>query len=60
MIFRDIVLIGNLDLIKFFGCFKLDKIRREILKLLKKMRGYDNFLCDFGCNCLNIILVENL
>ena len=60
MIPRDIVLIGNLDPIKLLGRSKPDKIRRETLKLLKKMRGYDNFLCDFGCNCLNTTPVENL
>ncbi len=43
MIPRDIVLIGNLDPIKLLGRSKPDKIRRETLKLLKKMRGYDNF-----------------
>ena len=60
MIPRDIVLIGNLDPIKLLGRSKPDKIRRETLKLLKKMRRYDNFLCDFGCNCLNTTPVENL
>lgn len=60
MIPRDIVLIGNLDPIKLLGRSNPDKIRRETLKLLKKMRGYDNFLCNFGCNCLNTTPVENL
>lgn len=55
----DIVLIGNIDPIKLHRSTPKD-IEKDTFKFLKKMRKFDNFLCDFGCNCLNNTPVENL
>ncbi len=57
---KDIVLIGNLDPVELIETQSPDVIRIETLKLLKDMRSYDNYLCDFGCNCTNDTSVENL
>ena len=57
---KDIVLIGNLDPIELLGRSTPEKIKEETLKLTKAMRNHNNFLCAFGCNCLNDTPVENL
>jgi len=57
---KDIVLIGNLDPIQLLGRSTPEKIKEETIKLTKAMRKYNNFLCAFGCNCLNDSPVENL
>ena len=57
---KDIVLIGNLDPIQLLGRSTPEKIKEETIKLTKSMRKYNNFLCAFGCNCLNDSPVENL
>ncbi|MEG0855883.1 MAG: uroporphyrinogen decarboxylase family protein [Terrisporobacter sp.] len=57
---EDIVLIGNLDPIELLGRSTPDKIKEETIKLTKAMRKYNNFLCAFGCNCLNDSPVKNL
>ncbi|WFD11303.1 uroporphyrinogen decarboxylase family protein [Tepidibacter hydrothermalis] len=56
----DIVLIGNLDPIELLGRGKPEDIRKETIKLMKIMRENNNYLCAFGCNCLNDTPVENL
>ncbi len=57
---KDIVLIGNLDPIELLGRGKPEDIREETIKLMKIMRENDNYLCAFGCNCLNDTPVKNL
>ena len=57
---KEIVLLGNLDPLELLGRSSVDVIRNETMQLLKKMRKYDNYLCAFGCNCLNDTPVENL
>lgn len=57
---KEIVLIGNLDPIELLGRSTPEKIKEETLKLTKAMRKNNNFLCAFGCNCLNDTPVENL
>lgn len=57
---NDIVLIGNLDPIELLGRGKPEDIREETIKLMKIMRENNNYLCAFGCNCLNDTPVENL
>lgn len=57
---ENIVLIGNLDPIELLGRSTPEKIKEETLKLTKAMRKYNNFLCAFGCNCLNDTPVCNL
>ena len=56
----DKVLIGNLDPIELLGRSTPQKIKEETMKLIKAMRNYNNFLCAFGCNCLNDTPVKNL
>ena len=57
---KDIVLLGNLDPLELLGRSSVDVIQRETIELLKKMRQYDNYLCAFGCNCLNDTPPESL
>lgn len=57
---KDIVLIGNLDPLELLHRSNEDKIRLETIKLLKDMRGYNNYLPAFGCNCMNDTSIENL
>ncbi|QZY54931.1 uroporphyrinogen decarboxylase family protein [Crassaminicella profunda] len=57
---KEIVLIGNLDPIDLLGNGKPEDIKKETVKLMKAMRENDNYLCAFGCNCLNDTPVENL
>ena len=57
---KEIVLLGNLDPLELIGRSSVDVIRKETIELLKKMRKYDNYLCAFGCNCLNDTPPENL
>ncbi|WP_346939951.1 uroporphyrinogen decarboxylase family protein [uncultured Clostridium sp.] len=56
----NIVLLGNLDPLELLYNSKPDKIKTETMKLLKKMRNHNNYLCAFGCNCMNDTPVENL
>ncbi|KMT21016.1 uroporphyrinogen decarboxylase family protein [Clostridium cylindrosporum] len=60
MVPKDIVLLGNLDPLELLYNSKEDKIKNETLKLLKKMRRHNNYLCAFGCNCMNDTPVKNL
>lgn len=57
---ENIVLIGNLDPLELLYNSGSKEVRGETLKLLKKMRKYNNYLCAFGCNCMNDTKVENL
>lgn len=57
---ENVVLLGNIDPIEVLGVMKPEDVKRESLKLVKKMRPYKNYLCAFGCNCLNDTPVENL
>lgn len=57
---KDIVLLGNLDPIELLHNGSPEEIRIETIKLLKKMRPYDNFMGAFGCNCQNETPIENL
>lgn len=56
----DIVLLGNLDPIELLHNGTPEEIRLETIKLLKKMRKYDNYMGAFGCNCQNETTIENL
>ena len=57
---KDIVLLGNLDPIELLEDGTPEEIRVETIKLLKKMRPYDNYMGAFGCNCQNETTIENL
>ncbi len=57
---EDIVLLGNLDPLELLHNSGEETIRLETIKLLKKMREYNNYLCAFGCNCMNDTPVANL
>lgn len=57
---ENIVLLGNLDPLDLLHNCGPEEIREGTIKLLKKMRKYDNYLCAFGCNCMNDTKVENL
>ena len=56
----DIVLLGNLDPLELLYNSDEETIRLETTKLLKDMRKYSNYLCDFGCNCMNDTPVSHL
>ncbi len=56
----NIVLLGNLDPLELLFNSDADTIRIETVRLLKKMRKYDNYMCAFGCNCMNDTPIENL
>lgn len=56
----NIVLLGNLDPLELLFNSDVDTIRLETIRLLKKMRKYDNYMCAFGCNCMNDTPVEKL
>ena len=56
----DIVLIGNLDPIQLIGRGTAEEIEKETKELNHKMNPYRNYLCAFGCNCLNDTPVVNL
>ena len=57
---KNIVLLGNLDPLDLLHNCSPEEVRNGTLKLLKKMRNYDNYLCAFGCNCMNDTNVENI
>lgn len=57
---EHIVLLGNLDPIELLYNCGPEEVRKGTLKLLKKMKKYNNYLCAFGCNCMNDTSVENL
>ena len=57
---KDIVLIGNLDPLDLLYNSDAKKIKEETTKLLKTLRNNKNYLCAFGCNCMNDTSVENL
>jgi len=57
---ENIVLLGNLDPLELLYNLTPEKIKAETKKLLKKMKKYDNYLCAFGCNCMNDTPVKNL
>lgn len=50
---KDIVLIGNLDPLDLLHDSTPEEIRKGTLQLIRRMRPYDNYLCAFGCNCMN-------
>ncbi|OHW62015.1 uroporphyrinogen decarboxylase [Andreesenia angusta] len=56
----DVVLLGNLDPLDLLYNSDIETIRLETIKLLKKMRPYSNYMCAFGCNCMNDTPVEKL
>ena len=60
MIPKNIVLLGNLDPLDLLHNCSPEEVTMGTLKLLKKMRKYDNYLCAFGCNCMNDTKVENI
>ncbi|MCM1991248.1 uroporphyrinogen decarboxylase family protein [Oceanirhabdus seepicola] len=60
MIPEDIVLIGNIDPIEVLGYMNKEQVAEASLKLVSDMRKYSNYLCAFGCNCLNDTPIENL
>lgn len=57
---KNIVLIGNLDPLDLLYNSDTKKIKEETIKLLKIMRKNNNYLCAFGCNCMNDTSIENL
>jgi len=57
---ENIVLLGNLDPLELLFNSKPGEIRMVTIKLLKKMKGHKNYLCAFGCNCINDTPAENL
>lgn len=57
---EHIVLLGNLDPLELLRNSPPDEIRTRTLELLDKMAAYSNYLCAFGCNCMNDTPVENL
>lgn len=57
---EDIVLLGNLDPLDLLYYSDVETIEKETHRLLKKMRQYDNYMCAFGCNCMNDTPVEKL
>lgn len=57
---EDIVLLGNLDPLDLLYNSDVETIKLETTKLLKKMRRYDNYMCAFGCNCMNDTPPEKL
>ena len=56
----DKVLIGNLDPIDLIGKGTVEEIEKYTKELCTKMLPYNNYLCAFGCNCLNDTPDENL
>ena len=56
----DKVLIGNLDPIDLIGKGTVEEIEKYTKELCTKMLTYNNYLCAFGCNCLNDTPDENL
>lgn len=57
---ENIVLLGNLDPLELLNRCNPEEIKKGTLKLLKDMKKYNNYLCAFGCNCMNDTKVENL
>lgn len=57
---ENIVLLGNLDPLELLDRCSPEEIKKGTLKLLKDMKKYNNYLCAFGCNCMNDTKVENL
>nr|WP_307989685.1 uroporphyrinogen decarboxylase family protein [uncultured Niameybacter sp.] len=57
---ENIVLLGNLDPLELLDRCNPEEIKKGTLKLLKEMKKYSNYLCAFGCNCMNDTKVENL
>ncbi len=57
---KDKVLIGNLDPIDLLGKGSVEEIKTYTEELCKAMLPYNNYLCAFGCNCLNDTPDENL
>lgn len=57
---ENIVLLGNLDPLELLDRCNPEEIKKGTLKLLKEMKKYNNYLCAFGCNCMNDTKVENL
>lgn len=60
MIPKNIVLLGNLDPLELLDRCNPEEIKKGTLKMLKGMKKYNNYLCAFGCNCMNDTKVENL
>lgn len=57
---ENIVLLGNLDPLELLDRCNPEEIKKGTLKMLKEMKKYNNYLCAFGCNCMNDTKVENL
>lgn len=57
---KEIILIGNLDPLELLYRSSPEGVRQGTIELLKAMRGYENYLPAFGCNCMNDTAVENL
>lgn len=49
----EIILIGNLDPIQLIGYSTPQEIRNATTELCRKMSRHKNYICAFGCNCLN-------
>lgn len=57
---ENIVLLGNLDPLELLDRCNPEEIKKGTIKMLKEMKKYNNYLCAFGCNCMNDTKVENL
>lgn len=57
---EDLVLLGNLDPLELLFNADEQTIRTETIRLLTKMRPYPNYMCAFGCNCMNDTPVSHL
>lgn len=57
---KNRVLVGNLDPIELVGRGTVEKIIEETTKLCNTMKNHNNYICAFGCNCLNDTPDENL
>ncbi len=54
------VLIGNLDPIYIVGRGRVEEIEEATRNLCNIMSSHNNYICAFGCNCLNDTPDENL
>jgi MtaA/CmuA family methyltransferase len=57
---RDVVLIGNVDPVGTMLQGNTEKVRRDTLALLEKMRKYDNFIVSTGCDLPTETPLENI
>ena len=54
------ILVGNLDPIYIVGRGTVEEIVENTRKLCDIMASHNNYICAFGCNCLNDTPDENL